>query len=159
MPFRNAPHQLPQRKKKKSPPEGRLFNIKTHGVLFPFSRIANADTRDSRIANSGKRGLSIISLSDKPFVILVRNVARRPNRSLVTLYIRQIFNIRIGSAYRPNSPIYIGIIVNHFPHNFTYFSEKHDFRYVRTGLFANFFPAEKLHSGSNCGMNVNIHFF
>ena len=41
---------------KKSPPEGRLFNIKTHGVLFPFSRIANADTRDSRIANSGKRG-------------------------------------------------------------------------------------------------------
>jgi len=40
---------------KKSPPEGRLFNIKTHGILFPFSRIANADTRDSRIANSGKR--------------------------------------------------------------------------------------------------------
>ena len=56
---------------KKSPPEGRLFNIKTHGVLFPFSRIANADARDSRIANSGKRGLSIISLSDKPFVILI----------------------------------------------------------------------------------------
>ena len=41
---------------KESPPEGRLLNIKTHEVLFPFSRIANADTRDSRIANSGKRG-------------------------------------------------------------------------------------------------------
>ena len=41
---------------KKSPPEGRLFNIKTHGVLFPFSRIANADARGPRIWKFGKTG-------------------------------------------------------------------------------------------------------
>ena len=71
MPFRNATHRLPQRKTKKAHPKAGFSISKLTESYSPFLALQMLilATPELQIRENG--GLSILSLSDKPFVILI----------------------------------------------------------------------------------------